>query len=267
MKVKIEDIAWDLTIQCRENINMEAVKDYAERIEDGETPPPITLFKSDDGRYYVGDGWHRLNAYKNLDILECEADIRPGGREAAFWFACLANRDNGVHRTSADKRKTVQLILTEYPQLSSRQIAERAGVSHHTVDAVRGSIGRLPNAPVTTKDGRQYPAKRKPGRPPKPQPQPEEVASDDEEDLIDPDEVEYEEEPEPDTRTVEERVAASVAKYPPPCVAWTLADAGIKSFALIQRRDTQFSDAVKTVYDWIKENWKDEFNGLGANMK
>jgi len=61
----------------------------------------------------------------------------------------------------ADKRRCVEIALREFPAVSSRQIADWCGVSHHTVEATRQALGNLPNAPtVTTKDGKQYPAKR-----------------------------------------------------------------------------------------------------------
>lgn len=74
--------------------------------------------------------------------------------------------------------RAVEIALREFPNLSSRQIAEMCGVSHHTVEAARPdeALGTLPNATRTTSDGRQYPARREQPKEP-PQPKEPEVMS------------------------------------------------------------------------------------------
>lgn len=80
----------------------------------------------------------------------------------------------------------VELAIAEWPKLSSNQIAEMCGVSQPFVDSRRKALITDINATRTTKDGRQYPAKRKP----QPEPEPEEELPS--EDYEDEDELEPE---------------------------------------------------------------------------
>jgi site-specific DNA-methyltransferase (adenine-specific) len=73
-----------------------------------------------------------------------------------------ANSEHGVRRTNRDKRTAVELLLkdAEWAGKSDRWIAERCGVDHKTVAAIRESqLGNSPvDSPRTGKDGK----KRKP---------------------------------------------------------------------------------------------------------
>jgi uncharacterized ParB-like nuclease family protein len=46
------------------HIDDAVVSDYAERIEAGDTFPPVVVFQGDDGQLILADGFHRYHAYK-----------------------------------------------------------------------------------------------------------------------------------------------------------------------------------------------------------
>lgn len=155
MKIPIASILCDTALQMRVKRDLSLITEYADAIEDGTVLPPITVFaeliepcdglQSDDSpmptKLWLGDGWHRIEAHVTLGLTTIEAELRPGGRRAAFLFALGANENHGLRRTSADKRKAVEAALDdlELRQLSDREIARLCGVGKNLVASVRGS--------------------------------------------------------------------------------------------------------------------------------
>ena len=165
MKIKLESIEMDKTIQCRDELDQDAVKDYAEKMEDGKEFDPIILFGRKNSKYWIGDGWHRIAAAGLIGFVDIPAEINTGGRLEAVRYALGANAEHGVRRTNADKRRCVKIALREFGNLSSRAVAEMCGVSHMTVERARPeALVKSDNATRTTTDGRQYPARRNGGK-------------------------------------------------------------------------------------------------------
>lgn len=167
--VPLSAILMDAGIQCRAAINTETVAGYAERMAAGDEFPPVDLFGT-DGRYWIGDGWHRIMAVKQVGADSIRATAHDGGRHDALKYALGANAKHGHRRSNADKRRCVEIALAEFPTLSSRAIAELCGVSDPFVLQVRGvlTVSTSPESatspspgPVTGADGKQYPAKKK----------------------------------------------------------------------------------------------------------
>jgi hypothetical protein len=162
VEVNITAIELDASIQCRAVIDTGTVAEYAERMEAGDAFPPVVLFGTVK-RCWIGDGWHRVMAARQLGRTEIEADLREGDRPDALRYALGANAANGLRRTNADKRRCVEIALAEFGGLSSRAIAEMCGVHHTFVEKQRPEpLATVANATRTTSDGRQYPATRKP---------------------------------------------------------------------------------------------------------
>ena len=93
------------------------------------------MFRDSDGKYWLADGFHRLETAKRCEIDEIHADVRDGSRDDAFLYAAGANADHGLPRTNADKRKAIRTVL-HLPMCSTwsgRQIAEHCRVTHPTV--------------------------------------------------------------------------------------------------------------------------------------
>jgi hypothetical protein len=164
VKLSLAAIDLDSSIQCRAAIDMTVVGDYAERMEAGDTFPPIDVFGS-KSKCWIGDGWHRVFAARQNGAGEIAATLNPGGRVDALKHALGANALHGHRRTNADKRRCVEIALREFPKLSSRALAKLCGVGHTIVDDVRPqALASDANATRTTSDGRQYPAHREPER-------------------------------------------------------------------------------------------------------
>lgn len=157
MKIPVEELRLDGGTQPRASIDYAIVEDYQARIEAGDRFPPIVAF-FDGATYWLADGFHRVIAHQNLQLHEIDAEVQQGGRDAAVWFSCSANRGHGLRRTNADKRRAVETALRLRPGESDRAIAEHCGVSQPFVSSMRpvesGDNGYHP-APRTGKDGKK----------------------------------------------------------------------------------------------------------------
>ena len=158
--VRLDAIELDVSIQCRAHIDTAVVNEYAEAMTDGATFPPIMLFAA-DGKHYIGDGWHRVMASKQIGALGIPATVEPGGRAAALKYALGANALHGHRRTNADKRRAVEIAIREFPKVSTAVLASMCGVSRPFVDGLRQQDATVASSPRVGKDGKQYPAKRK----------------------------------------------------------------------------------------------------------
>jgi len=109
----------------------------------------------------VLDGHHRREIAERLG-LDCPrrvaADLTDPQKRTLALTLNLARR----HLTREQKRSLVAASVKADPELSDRQHAERTGVDHHTVAAVRTfleSTGEIPQSTTrVSADGRQRPA-------------------------------------------------------------------------------------------------------------
>jgi hypothetical protein len=143
--------------------------------------PPIELFKDDEGRFWLGDGVHRVEAAKANGATTILARVSDGGERAALLHAANANSAHGLRRTTADKRRAVELVYRVHPEWlgensdpegTDRQVAAKCGVDHKTVGAVKRALkarGEIPQSADGEGESAVKPvSKRKPKRPIKP---------------------------------------------------------------------------------------------------
>ena len=136
--LNLNNIIIDKGTQSRAQISEDTVSDYAEAMQAGDTFPPITVY-FDGVEYYLADGFHRLHAAKRLHKASIQADVRTGTLRDAILYSLGANRDHGLRRSNADKRKCVQTLLEdfEWGELSVNEMARICGVSPQLVTAVK----------------------------------------------------------------------------------------------------------------------------------
>ena len=82
------------------------------------------------------------------------AEVRQGGRKDALRFALGCNQKHGLRRSNADKRRAVEMALTEFGNLSDRLLAQMCGVVVQTVGNIRHQLSILDSSPRTGRDGR-----------------------------------------------------------------------------------------------------------------
>lgn len=142
-------------LQTRAATNSDYIDELAERMKEGDVFPPITIF-SDGKEEWLADGIHRLDAAIKAK-KKIGVDRRRGTRKEALEFAFGANRAHGLRLTTADKRRRAMIALREWPERSSRSIAELCGVSHTFIDEKRQSIQL---AEFASSNSRPVPTKR-----------------------------------------------------------------------------------------------------------
>lgn len=142
-KISIASIKLDESTQSRAGIDKAAVAEYREAIKAGNELPPIVVFRVKGTEvFYMADGWHRLQAHIDEEFKLIDAEIRVGGQRDAMLYAVGANAEHGLRRTSADKRRAVELLMgdAEWSKWSDREIAKRCVVSHTLASEVRSSL-------------------------------------------------------------------------------------------------------------------------------
>lgn len=145
--------------QMRVEMRPETVNDYAEEMLSGATFPPIVVYY--DGQdYWLGDGYHRVEANRKIGNETVVAEIREGSARDAVLYGVGSNASHGLRRTQADKRRAVERLLgdPEWAQWSDRKIAELAKVDHKTVGTIRQKLaGEFPSAVVLKPNGGEFP--------------------------------------------------------------------------------------------------------------
>ncbi len=149
--VKHADIDFDHSPQIRlERLSEEYVAELsAFRKDGGEYHDRPVLFS--DAALLIGDGMHRLAADEDAGLDETECEIRSGGPREALAYALSSNEHHGRKRTSAEKRRAVEIALTdpEWSTWNSYQLARLCGVSHTFVDNMRSPVVNVDNAHPT----------------------------------------------------------------------------------------------------------------------
>jgi DNA repair photolyase len=147
-QVKVSDVQYDLGNYPRIDIDEETVKEYQEAMKRGDSFPPIVVY--DDGKkLYLADGAHRLAANKALKKKRIAAKVQSGSEQDALACAVGANAKHGLKRSSADKRKAVELILRDEKlrKRSINSIAKLCNVSWDTVRTVWNDKKQVLNLP------------------------------------------------------------------------------------------------------------------------
>ena len=155
----LDTIAVDAGTQVRSAINDDVVADYAERLAEGVTFPPVVVFH-DGAQSYLADGFHRVLASRRLGRHEIDAEVHSGTKTDALWYALGANRANGLRLTNKDKKHAILLALEEWPNRSATDLADQVGVHQTYVSRLRGEVKTSLDLPdrVIGKDGKSYPS-------------------------------------------------------------------------------------------------------------
>ena len=140
--VPIESIVMAPECQGRAELNAEVVREYFELYLAGVQLPPIEVFDV-QGTPYLVDGFHRHDAACASGLVEIEAVfVGRGTFDEAVWYSTGVNKNHGLRRSNADKRRAVRNALLNPigQEQSSRTIAKHVGVSHTMVNDVRAEV-------------------------------------------------------------------------------------------------------------------------------
>ncbi len=159
MKINIGSIQLEQSAQCRASMSQEVIDDYTQAMIDGEQFPPIEVYGT-AAKCWLADGWHRVLAARQAVRETIEATVNHGGRTEAVRHALKANSLHGLRRSNADKRRSVEIALREFGNLSSRAVADMCGVNDKTVKAVKNTCGISAPDTILGQDGKAYPASK-----------------------------------------------------------------------------------------------------------
>lgn len=147
VQVSIDKIQIESKLQPRNELNADAIQQYAEDMLAGDKFPPIEV-KDVNGIYYLTSGWHRYFAAKRAKIKALEAIITIGTFDDAMWDACAANIEHdksGQRRTNADKQKAVKMALGlerfRKGLMNYSEIARHVGVTKGMVSSWANKLG------------------------------------------------------------------------------------------------------------------------------
>lgn len=170
--LKLGDVITTAGTQIRTRLDDDAIQQYAEAMESKAEFPPIVVFH--DGKNYIlADGFHRCAASARIGNKTITAEVRKGCKSDALKYALSANAAHGLRRTNADKRRSVELALAEWPEISNEHIAEICAIGAPLVGRVRQELEANSNiVRVETRIGRDG-KRRKVKRAAKAKPQPE----------------------------------------------------------------------------------------------
>lgn len=139
--IKLLDIELDGGTQPRIEIDQDLVSEYAENLD---KLPPVTVF-FDGVKYWLADGFHRYHAHNRANLSEINCIVINGTQRDAILHSVGVNADHGKRRTNEDKRKAVLTLLNdeEWGKWSSSKIADLCKVSHTFVDNIRNSLATV----------------------------------------------------------------------------------------------------------------------------
>ena len=136
MKLKLDQITIDAGTQTRIMMNEKTIAEYAADMTEGTQFPDVVVFASGTD-YLLADGFHRFMAAQRNGWREIDAEVRTGSRLDAIKYSLGANNSHGLRRTNADKRRCVEIALTEFTKISDQMIADMCGVCRDYVMDVR----------------------------------------------------------------------------------------------------------------------------------
>ncbi len=153
-RMKISALRRESQFQARLAVSREVIANYAAVMKAGARFPAPLVYKF-EGEYWVVDGFHTIAAAELAGLQHIEVLVCEGSRRDALLAAASANASHGLQRTTADKRRAIQMLLEdeEWRRWSDTEIARRVGVTDKTVAAVRnGHDGTLGNSESTGKN-------------------------------------------------------------------------------------------------------------------
>lgn len=156
--VKIEDIIRLPEIQIRTRISKGTVDQYVDSMEEGVKFDPVDAFTDSievegvkQERIILADGWHRILAFEEREVLKIEVNLHPAESgdaiAEAIEFSCERNGKHGLPLSRADKRNAVVTILQNatLKRKGDRPIAKMVGVSPQLVKEVRYELANVDN--------------------------------------------------------------------------------------------------------------------------
>jgi hypothetical protein len=155
--LNIDDITLDDRLQMRAKLDADVIDDYSDKLD---KLPDVKVILDTEGKYWLTDGWHRIEGARKKKRKTIRATVRVGTFADAVIESIQSNMAHGLRFTAADKKRSVQTLLTldEFRTRTDHAIAELAGVSHTFVSNIRKSLKpkKGDDGKRTGRDGRTF---------------------------------------------------------------------------------------------------------------
>lgn len=102
IRLNLSKITVDESIQPRTQLNETVIAEYSEAMQTGAQFPPVVVFY-DGSKYWLADGFHRVQAKKAIGGRKILAEVISGARRNAMLYSVGANAIHGLQRTNTDK--------------------------------------------------------------------------------------------------------------------------------------------------------------------
>ena len=137
-KLNLNVIRLDGGTQPRFQLNQDSVKEFAEKMKDGEIFPPLTVFH-DGSEYWLAGGFTRYHAIKSNGFTSAECEVINGTLREASLYAKGDNGKHGKPLTAEEIRANIRSTIEdeEYGKWSNNKIAKALNTSTMTVARVR----------------------------------------------------------------------------------------------------------------------------------
>jgi hypothetical protein len=152
--LKLSLIRTDGGTQMRASIDKDVYFEYRDIWKNGGKFDPIDVFY-DGAEYWLADGFHRFYGAREAQLEKIEANVHQGTQRDAILFAAGANSRHGMRRTNADKRRSVEALLSddEWVKWTDTKIAASALVSINFVGVVRKQLSSDESSPAARTAG------------------------------------------------------------------------------------------------------------------
>lgn len=135
-RVRVADIELvETDSRLRVDVEADYLEDLTAFLRESDDPenlfPPVALFVDPRvGRYYVGDGYYRIEAHMAAGLRRINAEVTycSDPRFESFVCAAGANADHGLRRSGADRIHAARLARREFPLYPMTEIADLIGV-------------------------------------------------------------------------------------------------------------------------------------------
>lgn len=154
-KIPLAKVQTDRRTQMRVRTNPERVAFLEGVLQDKKDfDDPVEVYF--DGKvYWIGDGFHRVEAYIHAGRDTIRALVREGDWQAAATHAMGANDSHGLPRSRKDLHKAIMQAFELYPKLTDRAIARICRTTHPTVAAHRPANLKTDQRVYTDKHGNE----------------------------------------------------------------------------------------------------------------
>jgi hypothetical protein len=133
--ISVQELRVDPSLQPRvDGVDAEHVRALEETPEDWPTLKVV----QHDRRYLLVDGFHRLEAGRNLELESVRVEVLDTPLDGDLHALAFAlNAAHGRPLSLDDRRAFAERLLRGHPYLADREIGRRCGLSGNTVGAIR----------------------------------------------------------------------------------------------------------------------------------